>query len=105
MRSNSLLGRNMIYECPRNPQSAIFFRPTASTPTPLFDGAKVLTVARVFEIEHAAGGDGVAEALFVNIYQPRAAHARSGELTAVLVGQTQSNISAPKATATTISSG
>lgn len=108
MRPNSLLGRKMVYKSPGNAQSAIFFRSAASTRAIRFDRAKILAVARMLQIEHAARCDGVAEALFMPgiISATRKRRARPDKkLTAVLVGHTQSNISAPRATATTISSG
>jgi len=81
------------------------------------DGAEVAAVGGVAEVEGAGGGYGVAEALggggglriiVGRVVRGEADGLNRGKerlLTAVLLGQTQSNMSAPKAMQTTRSSG
>jgi hypothetical protein len=116
MCPDRLLGSEMIDVRAGHAQTTRFFGPARCTRTALLDRRKVLGVPRVFEIEHAAGSDGISESLFRmkvskdvdgGLFHSVVCESKDvgNGLTAVLVGQTQSNISAPRATATTMSSG
>lgn len=63
MRADRLLGRQMVDISSGDSQAAVRFRAAASAGAILLDGDKVSSVPGVFEIQHAVGRDGVAEAL------------------------------------------
>ncbi len=63
MRANSLLGSKMVDVRSGNAQTAVLFRPAASTCAVFFDRTKVFSVARMLQIKYAARGDSIAEAL------------------------------------------
>ena len=64
MCSDGFLGREMVDECSGDAEAAVALRATACACTVLFDGTEVFCVSSVFEIQDAAGGDGVAKALY-----------------------------------------
>lgn len=102
MRASSLLGGDMIDVGAGDSQTSLCGRSAASALAAVFDWAKVLGIHGVAEVEHASGCNGIAEALGLSESSQITAE---GRLTAVLVGHTQSNMSAPSATETTRSSG
>jgi len=128
MCADGFLGGEVVEVGPRDAQAASFFGPAGRAGAVGFDWREILGVARVFDVEDTSGGYGVAEALDGRVSMSREREGATeevmgvhvmmygdsdeagkcgdeSELTAVLVGQTQSNMSAPRATATTMSSG
>lgn len=85
-------------------QATVFGGPAARALAAGFYGAEVGGVLGVAKVEDPGGGDGVAKALKISI-SIDSSTMRRRRRTAVRVGQTQSNISAPSATETTKSSG
>jgi hypothetical protein len=107
MRSHSLLRRKMVYICSCYAQTALILGSTTTCAgASVLNGREISRIGGVSEIEYAIWCDGVSETL-CDIYQYSCIFSLycCRKLTAVRVGQTQSNISAPKATDTTRSSG
>ena len=108
MSTNCLFRRYVIDIRPRNSQPTSIFRSAARARTVLVDGVRIVGESRVAKIQCSGRCDGVTEALFKSIPVRQWKYFRGTvelKLTAVLVGQTQSNMSAPKATETSRSSG
>lgn len=114
MRTHGFLGSNVVDVSAGDAETARRGGETARARTEGGDGPEVGAVAGVPEVERAGGGDGVAEALGgVSLGYGVGLGGRIGggwredrdALTAVRLGQTQSNMSAPKAIHTIRSSG
>lgn len=80
MGSHGLLGREMVDVRLGNAQAAVFFRPAGCAGAILLDGAEVLGVARMLEIQNAAGRDCIAEALGKGLLFPSHAFNRAAKL-------------------------
>ena len=107
MGADGFLGRDVVDICARDTEAA---RTTADAGAAGGDGGEVGGIGGVAEVEDTVGGDGVAEALEGIECEllregKRGEEELGGQLTAVRVGHTQSNMSAPRATETTRSSG
>lgn len=123
MCSRRLLSSDVVDVRSRDSQPAVLGGDAAGAGAVFLDGGVVVGVSRVPEIESARGCDGVSEALSVDMVLLSCElysclfflleggwwfdgnRGEMGRLTAVRVGQTQSNISAPRAMDTTRSSG
>lgn len=116
MCTRRFLGSDMVDEGTCDTEPAVVHRSTAGTSAGRFDGGEVGGEGGVAEVEVSRRGDGIAETLnkirwyqFGDISDAKSwLWSRVGGyriLTAVRVGHTQSNMSAPRATETTRSSG
>jgi hypothetical protein len=102
MGSRRLLCCNVVDIGARDAQASLCRWTTARALAALFDGPKVFCVDGVADVQDSGRSNGIAEALC----RLEEAHtAVIWILTAVRVGHTQSNMSAPSATETTKSSG
>ena len=103
MGAGRLFARDMVDVRASDAKPALIRPPATDAVTSCLDRAEVSGVRGVAKVERSSQRDGISESLRHN-NQPRSWQAKVG-LTAVRVGQTQSNISAPRATETTRSSG
>jgi len=93
----------MVHVSLGNPETSFVDRKTACAGTALFNWRKVCLKGFMAQVHCAGREDCLSESL---IFMSMMVNTRRLiRHTAVLVGHTQSNISAPRATATTISSG
>jgi hypothetical protein len=102
MSSGSLLCCDVVDVGTSDAQASLCRWTAARALAALFNGPKVLRIDGVADVQDAGGGNGIAEALRMLLDVQTAA---IWTLTAVRVGHTQSNMSAPSATETTKSSG
>ena len=102
MGAGRFLRGDMVDVGPCDAQPPLFSWTTASTLTAFLNRPEILGICSIADIEHPGRCDGVAKPL--RMMSMLTSYSRT-LLTAVLVGHTQSNISAPRATETTKSSG
>ena len=112
MSSCGFFAGNMIDIRACDPKPALFRGQATNARTAVLNGRKVVCVGGMAEVQGAGGYDGIAETLRIKdigeYYHEEEGRGRlkQGKVrTAVLVGQTQSNMSAPRAIDTTRSSG
>src|ERR1700733_1871944 len=104
--THCLLCSKVVNERPCHTQAAFLARSATAACAIGLDRVEVFGERRVLEIEEPSCGDSIPEPLKNNCYRCELIHLpQYVELTAVLVGQTQSNMSAPRAIATRRSSG
>ena len=104
MGANSFLSGNVMHIRLSDSKSPLVGGAATGTFAALFNRGEVVGIATISKIQCSRRHDGISESLgFVR--QGRKLFMPIEKLTAVRVGHTQSNMSAPKATETTRSSG
>jgi hypothetical protein len=105
--THCLFCSKVVNECSCHTQAAFLARSATAACAIGLDRVEVFSERRVLEMEDPSCGDSIPEPLKkINCYRCELIHLfQYVELTAVLVGQTQSNMSAPRAIATRRSSG
>lgn len=110
MGSNRFFPSHVINVCSGDAEAAVFGLEAANTAATGFDRGKVVRRGSVAQVDGSRGRDRVSKPLCQAMMsfdedQCNSLTKEKHALTAVLEGQTQSNISAPKAMETTRSSG
>lgn len=102
MGASRFLGSNMVDEGSRDAQTTLRLGSATRAAAALCNRREIVRISSMPKVDDAPRGDGVTKALeLVSIHHDKT----KVKCTAVLVGQTQSNMSAPNATDTTMSSG